>query len=471
MIRTVIAIMLISSCGFAQPGIEWEQVYQHGEGHFFRDLMETDDGGYMLVGTSTNNEYPFNKNAFIIKTDENGEEEWLREYGEDNFSYLPRRIIESNDGNYFIVGSKADEYGVNSPKEYSLLLKINPDGEVIWENLYLINRTNLTMDIVLENDRILMVGMTFTDDGYTDAFLLCTRLNGDSLWAQTYGGDSGDDFVTLIPNGDNYFLVGNSASYEGRGVESNIYIVNVTEDDGEVIWYNTIGTEFDEYVFYAIQGGNGDIVVVGTKDERHPYALVARIDSDGNEIWTTLVGTDEDYYDGWYIANTAHNSFVITGNTYQNLLLARLDSDGDIIWSTELEGNTDLGMVVKSLDNGKYIIGGVGNNRIGLIKTEADPAVVSLDNPAYPSAFNLNSIYPNPFNSNITISYLSLANDKVTLTLYDSRGRTVDKLIDRVVSPGEQTLIWDAGDISGGSYFVVGESGGVRLSKQVVLVR
>ena len=57
--------------------------------------------------------------------------------------------------------------------------------------------------------------------------------------------------------------------------------------------------------------------------------------------------------------------------------------------------------------------------------------------------------YPNPFNPETTIRFSVPASERVTLRVYDTMGREIVTLLDRTVSPGSHSVIWNATNASG----------------------
>ena len=71
-----------------------------------------------------------------------------------------------------------------------------------------------------------------------------------------------------------------------------------------------------------------------------------------------------------------------------------------------------------------------------------------------PQPFGLSSVYPNPFNSTTAIEYaLPFASD-VSVSIYNIHGQIVDVLLDRVMSAGVHSVVWDADEVSTGVYFI-----------------
>ncbi len=67
--------------------------------------------------------------------------------------------------------------------------------------------------------------------------------------------------------------------------------------------------------------------------------------------------------------------------------------------------------------------------------------------------------YPNPFNPRTTISFTTLALGPVRVSIYDTRGRLVDVLVDETLNEGQHTISWNGGDLASGVYLARVEQG------------
>jgi hypothetical protein len=83
--------------------------------------------------------------------------------------------------------------------------------------------------------------------------------------------------------------------------------------------------------------------------------------------------------------------------------------------------------------------------------------------------------YPNPLNPETTITYSISAPGDVALTVYDTRGRLVKRLVHEKQDGGEHTVMWygrgeNGAPVASGVYFVrLDAAGGTRVVKAVVL--
>ena len=101
------------------------------------------------------------------------------------------------------------------------------------------------------------------------------------------------------------------------------------------------------------------------------------------------------------------------------------------------------------------------------------PPPVATDDTAAPTGFSLADPYPNPFDGTTTVSFTVEEAQELTLTLYDSVGRTVRTLWSGTATAGaEETVVIDGADLPSGTYTVRMEGAeGASLSKRIVLVK
>ncbi|MBL7033847.1 MAG: T9SS type A sorting domain-containing protein [Candidatus Delongbacteria bacterium] len=69
-------------------------------------------------------------------------------------------------------------------------------------------------------------------------------------------------------------------------------------------------------------------------------------------------------------------------------------------------------------------------------------------------SFEVSPAFPNPFNQTTSIAYRLLEPDRVTARVYDALGREVRLLLNDEPVSGEQLLVFDAGGLASGIYFL-----------------
>lgn len=78
---------------------------------------------------------------------------------------------------------------------------------------------------------------------------------------------------------------------------------------------------------------------------------------------------------------------------------------------------------------------------------------------------------PNPFNPETRISYVLSESGFVRLGVYDVAGRLVTRLVSEGQPVGEHVVEWNADGLPSGVYFYTLETGGVRLTRKMLLLK
>ena len=88
-----------------------------------------------------------------------------------------------------------------------------------------------------------------------------------------------------------------------------------------------------------------------------------------------------------------------------------------------------------------------------------------------PAEFALGRIYPNPFNSRVTITFQLPHWSRVTAALYDVAGRKVADVASDNFTAGEHRIEWSSSGVGSGLYFLRLTAGDKTLGAKVVLLR
>lgn len=109
----------------------------------------------------------------------------------------------------------------------------------------------------------------------------------------------------------------------------------------------------------------------------------------------------------------------------------------------------------------------------GIVDVEINGTVLRVDDLGYeiPLELDIAQVYPNPFNSNVRITFTSPSTQRVSLRLIDPKGCVVAVLIDDEVTFGRQTVEFDGDALSEGLYFVCLEGEETRCLRKLILVK
>ena len=85
--------------------------------------------------------------------------------------------------------------------------------------------------------------------------------------------------------------------------------------------------------------------------------------------------------------------------------------------------------------------------------------------------FSLKSIYPNPFNPEVNISFINNDNKKISIDIYDINGRLVENIYNDYLNYGEHNFVWNADIYPSGLYIVSLKSNDFNISSKISLVK
>ena len=118
----------------------------------------------------------------------------------------------------------------------------------------------------------------------------------------------------------------------------------------------------------------------------------------------------------------------------------------DIFDGHEAEFTIENGAGI-AVEDISMIIGDVYGNSIDIYFNEIN------DNTGYEYEFNINSIYPNPFNPSTDISFTLPVEGYVKLSVYNIKGQEVDVIFEGYQDSGLHSYTWDASTFSSGIYY------------------
>ncbi len=110
-------------------------------------------------------------------------------------------------------------------------------------------------------------------------------------------------------------------------------------------------------------------------------------------------------------------------------------------------------------------------NRVFTVELRGNALDITEQNKSFLRNFEIISIYPNPFNTTMTLTYFLPNSSGVSLLLIDQNGRIISTLADRRLKPGVHKKVFDARYLSSGLYFVRLEASGRVFSRKALLIK
>lgn len=266
----------------------WEKTFGYNGRDIGTSVTTTIDNGLLICGeldvTASNGEGNTNaKNQqrhaggdfWAIKLNNNGELEWSRYFG-GNFTDTPHSVIQNENGEYILAGtSDSNDVDISNNKgTYDFwVVKIDADGNLIWEKNFGGSEIDEARDIIKTNDNnYLIVGDTRSTDtdvsvnnGGADIWLIKIDTDGNLLSEKTFGGTNFDAARSLKTNNLDYLVAGSSRSNNGNFVnkgQNDAWLFSASTDN-KILWEVFVGGSEIDFFYDAVQLQNGNFIAVG----------------------------------------------------------------------------------------------------------------------------------------------------------------------------------------------------------------
>ncbi|WP_406685543.1 hypothetical protein N1F78_07440 [Seonamhaeicola sp. MEBiC1930] len=340
-----------------------------------QSIINTKDNGYAILGYTQSadgdvtNKTDESFNYWLLKFDENHNQQWQKNYGgsaDDRGSC----VIQTSDGGYAILGSSK-----------------SANGDVS------------------------------TNNGFNDFWMIKTDSTGNIIWETSFGYSGADDGTSIIETNDNGFLItgvldvsasggqGNTKSSSKRHAGGDYWAIKLNSV-GTLQWSKYFGGSFTDTPYDAIQTSDGNYILVGSSDSedvdikanKGSYDFwVIKISPEGNLIWEKSFGgtqTDE----ARAITNTNDGNYLIVGDTRSNdtditnnngaadFWIIKISPEGNLIWEKTFGGSSfDAARSISKTQDGGFIICGSSRSSDTDLSTnngQNDAWVIKIDNSA-----------------------------------------------------------------------------------------
>lgn len=251
----------------------WNQPYQHGDSSGSGSgLVECSDGGFALAGhTSKNGLYTYD--VWLVRITANGGIVWEDTYGDPAYIEYCQAVVECSGGGFALAGRRI--IAGNDTDFY--LVRTDANGNELWQSTFHKGSFDQCLSLIeCSGGGFALVGRTGPDNLNTDSWLVRTDANGNKLWDKTYGDASGNDCCfSVVECWDGGFAL--AGFYNGSHTDSDFYLVRI-DTNGNTLWEQTYGTGSDDFGLGMMLCGNGDYTLVGVTGEYgYEQAMLMRI--------------------------------------------------------------------------------------------------------------------------------------------------------------------------------------------------
>ena len=295
------------------------------------------------------------KDAFLLKTDKDGKQEWFKTYGSAG-NEVALDVIPRQDSSGFLVTGYTDTLGKG--KDDIFVIKTDAQGNIVWEQTYGDTLNERPGGIIQTQDGNYVVG------GYTESFgasgkeVYLFKINGSGAVQWDYRFDNSDSFVCndlIQDQSGNLVLTGyaRSQSSFSSGVDDDVYALK-TSSAGSIKWFESWRSEAAGRGI--TQSKRGDYHIVGRTDTlqlNQSIGFYYRLDTSGTVQSASSYSTSGntiDFFndvkeidkDTLLLAGTSKYGFSSFANASGNAVFFKVDTTGSIIWGKEYGNNNGI---------------------------------------------------------------------------------------------------------------------------------
>ena len=446
--------------------IQWSKLFGGTEDEEGHDILQTSDGGFMVVGWTDSNDGDVTghhgsagmSDFWVLKITAAGVLDWNMCYGGTDDDDAAS-IVQSTSGDFYVGGSTSSndvDVSGNHAAYYSdfWVIKISNSGALLGQKC--IGGTDyeegINMTLTADGGCAIVGRTSSTDDdaigyhGGTD--MLIAKLNS-SLgvdWSKCYGGSETEECNAIVQLTDGSFVAlgytsthnnGDVTGHHGSQGSDDFWLLKLTSA-GAITWAKCYGGDGDDQangLTKTIDGGfvmcgltnstNGDVAGFHSGGFFDPDTWVCKLDGSGVFQWQRCCGgSGQD--ESFNVYEESAGVYVVTGFTYS--------------------GNYDVTVNYGSADG-------------WIFKVTGTAGINELSNNSF-------EIYPNPFNDEINLNLSDKASEIKKIIIRDVLGKQC-KVIENDCFNADLKI--EVRDIPKGVYFV--EVAGDNLRSIAKLVK
>lgn len=306
---------------------------------------------------------------WVVKTDENGVEQWNHTFNgqHDSFDY-GSQILETPDTGFLVSGCTGT---VNDWAIDYLLLKLDKNGAEIWNKTYHRFSSDQSSSLVLLKDSNYLIGglsrQTTDSSSQHEIWILKVDENGTRIWEDgVVFGNATEPMASwencLIGTLDGGFLLA-CYPWAGNVNMGEDYRIIKCDSNGDTEWDKTIGSVDSDTPWVCLQSPTGDFYIGGSYESssgsipKGDFCLM-KLSNTGELLWKQVDGdflygesiVDMELVDG----GTSNESIVACG--FQLIPGSNLHFNSWIGWydtveptTTTTKVNSNLGLIMPSL--------------------------------------------------------------------------------------------------------------------------
>lgn len=339
--KAVLAALLVyNGFSFAQcGGATWQYTFAGPGDDVSHRVVHHPNGDNYVAGFTDS--FSSDYDLFLARYTNDTVLVWAKTYdlfGDDggwsiNFSVGPS-------GNLYLA---ATLNGIATSQEDGSLMKLDPDGMVLWARRIMPMSGYAQGRAVLEapDGSVFLAGSTNSLGNGVDAYAARFTSDGMLVWLYSYGGSDFDHFTHINRLADGSLVAGSQTASFGTSTRKG-FVAHLDENGGVIGAVQHGGPVYDDYN-HSCRNPDGTFLRIGFTNSYGPGArdvLAVLTDSIGSVIWSRAYGTVAGNELGMNAVPDASGGWFLMAyrSSDRQAHLLHVQADGDLDWTRAIDG-------------------------------------------------------------------------------------------------------------------------------------
>ena len=322
------------------------------------------DGSY-AIGGSTYAPGDISR-AAITRYGHGGDSLSLWEYGDTIDDWIGRQILQTADGGYLLTGDVSTAIQVNA-----FLIKTDSFGSEEWSQTYGGSWNDVATSVDLASGSGYYFGGTYgTSNSNYDLWVKRVDSIGAPVWNKVWGGPYNEPHAHVYTLASGDVFVASSQRLNGNSY-STPYLACLSQIDGSTIWEHFYGQEYFSTLFFVgkeITPG-GDLIAAGQTDEPgYVNGLLLRTNSNGDSLWMRRYMYEDSLMSNGQgafrdVLPTADGGFIMCGYAHSSVISPNPPGYTQDVWVVKVDS---MGCLVPGCNGISTITSQITNYRDAL---------------------------------------------------------------------------------------------------------
>ena len=213
--------------------MQWNRTYE--DNSYMKNvysIIQSDDGGYVFAGATNAYSEDTASDAWIVKTDSEGIMQWTQTYDmTQGFDYA-NALIQTNDSGYTFSGTTGGFFLRNA-----WIVRTDENGNTIWNTVWHTAEPAYINSLIQTNDEgYIATGTTDFRNGYFHSYMFMIKvdINGNIQWNSTYDGLGDNKAFFAIQTTDGGYALAGTTKLTDENANYDIWFAKV-DPSGEII--------------------------------------------------------------------------------------------------------------------------------------------------------------------------------------------------------------------------------------------